>query len=40
MYRTAFPKVGSAEPYGSIDKSKGFHELYFPVLSKNCWYVL
>jgi len=32
--------VGCAEPYGSIDKYEGFHQLYFPVVRKNCWYVL
>jgi len=25
---------------GSTDTSKEFHELHFPVLSKNYWYVL
>jgi len=29
--KPVIPKVGSAEPQGSIDKSKGFHELYLPV---------
>ena len=35
-----FPKCVPRNPQGSMDKSKGFHELYFPVLSKTCWYVL
>jgi len=36
----AIAKVGSAEPQGSIDKSEGFHELYFPVLRKSYWYAV